>query len=290
MTSKRGPRASVSPFFFQGFPMNQSMIQPKNSTRALSSDELAYCTAVREISQRQFVESLGVLPPHGWHVTDMNESFKLSEMYYGRVTSIFVRVGKYAPRYFTFRDHMQMSHADILARLIDFLASERLPAAQSPVRRCAAVSPDYRWGIPPVTLNATLEQASERALFQAINGSGLSLLQVADLSALQFPERALLEISAISGDYVLLSDSDSPITTACAMTRASIAVPQEHDEQREVVDWLRSNAVMCGSTEATAGQFILTVEQEGCDVPPLVRDALAKAKADGADLLVVRTT
>lgn len=63
--------------------------------------EASYRTKPVEISKEEFLYALGVLPPVNWRTVRGVESFKISERYYGQMTSIYARVGK---RYFTFID------------------------------------------------------------------------------------------------------------------------------------------------------------------------------------------
>jgi len=67
-----------------------------------------------EITRRQYLEALEVLPPLDWEGSRGNESFKLSEFHTGNITSIYARRGH---RYFTFRDVATLSHQEIMSRL-----------------------------------------------------------------------------------------------------------------------------------------------------------------------------
>ncbi|MDR9616752.1 hypothetical protein RHA65_19335 [Providencia rettgeri] len=76
--------------------------------------EQAAKTAPTEITLMQFMDALSVMPPLDWQGNNNTESFKLQEMVMGNVTDIFVKVDG---RYFTFRDVLTLSHAQIISRV-----------------------------------------------------------------------------------------------------------------------------------------------------------------------------
>jgi len=76
--------------------------------------EASYRSQPIEITEDQFQYALCVLPPVGWRTAKGVESFKMSERYYGRITSIYVRVND---RYFSFRDTITLK-AEQIAEII----------------------------------------------------------------------------------------------------------------------------------------------------------------------------
>lgn len=66
------------------------------------------------ISKEQFIEALEVLPPESWRNCGETESFKMSEYFYGNITSIYVRIGN---EYFSFNDRGTLSHDDIIRKV-----------------------------------------------------------------------------------------------------------------------------------------------------------------------------
>lgn len=78
--------------------------------------EASYRTKPIEITEAQFRYALEVLPPVGWRTIRGVESFKMSERYYGQITSIYARVGR---RYFTFRDTITLS----AEKIADFIGN-----------------------------------------------------------------------------------------------------------------------------------------------------------------------
>ena len=68
-----------------------------------------------EITEERWNEMLGILPPVGWkHGEPDSESFKISELTAGRITAIFVRIGK---RYFEMSDRISMPHAECVTHV-----------------------------------------------------------------------------------------------------------------------------------------------------------------------------
>ena len=68
------------------------------------------------IDIQQFHDALGLMYPLNWSSSENGEceTFMLAEMVCGRVTEIYARIGV---RYFLMRDHCNLNHADILARV-----------------------------------------------------------------------------------------------------------------------------------------------------------------------------
>lgn len=79
----------------------------------VEQDEKSLITAPEEITEAQWWEALEVLPPESWQHTGGGESFVMMEYYSGRITSIYVRLGK---RYCSFRDIANLPHLDRLAK------------------------------------------------------------------------------------------------------------------------------------------------------------------------------
>lgn len=73
---------------------------------------------VRETTQDHFWEMLECLPPVGWKNEGSGESFKMSERWSGNITDIYARIGE---RYFTLRDTIFMSHAEVMRRCEEFM-------------------------------------------------------------------------------------------------------------------------------------------------------------------------
>lgn len=74
-----------------------------------------------EITETRFIEMLEVLPPLDLFNNGRTASFKMSEMYSGNITSIFVRVAK---RYFEFKDRASLTHAEILGRVLEVATAQ----------------------------------------------------------------------------------------------------------------------------------------------------------------------
>lgn len=68
-----------------------------------------------EISEERYNEMRDVLPPEDWQGTKLGSSFKLCERLSGRITTIFVCVGK---RYFSFNDLYNLPHATIMTKVM----------------------------------------------------------------------------------------------------------------------------------------------------------------------------
>ena len=67
-----------------------------------------------KISEEEYVDALECLPPLNFINRGATESFKMSERYTGRITSVYARLGT---TYWTFRDIDTMSHQEILDRI-----------------------------------------------------------------------------------------------------------------------------------------------------------------------------
>lgn len=80
---------------------------------AIAQSQEAVRLPVSEITQEQFDDALGCMPPQQWHHSDGAESFKCCEHYSGNITSIYARVGV---RFFHMRDHFKLPHAEIISR------------------------------------------------------------------------------------------------------------------------------------------------------------------------------
>ncbi|AHM76661.1 hypothetical protein [Yersinia hibernica] len=78
--------------------------------------EKAAVKTLVEIDIHQFHDALGLMYPLNWSSSENGEceTFMLAEMVCGRVTEIYTRIGV---RYFLMRDHCNLNHADILARV-----------------------------------------------------------------------------------------------------------------------------------------------------------------------------
>lgn len=72
--------------------------------------------APSEIDVYCFHDALGLMYPMNWATSENGEceSFMLAEMYCGRVTDIYARIGV---RYFRLRDYSHLQHAQIMARV-----------------------------------------------------------------------------------------------------------------------------------------------------------------------------
>ena len=78
-------------------------------------------TPVSEISAAQFNDALYVMYPIDWCFHANTESFKSMEMYFGNVTSIYVRFDN---RFFTFRDVVMLTHSEIMEKVRVFIADK----------------------------------------------------------------------------------------------------------------------------------------------------------------------
>lgn len=75
---------------------------------------------VTEIDEATFSDQLDILPPDGLVMVGRQISFKCSERYSGRITSIYAGQGA---RYFHLRDVCDMPHAEIMRRVEQFMSS-----------------------------------------------------------------------------------------------------------------------------------------------------------------------
>lgn len=78
-------------------------------------------TAVSEISEAQFNDQLNLMYPIDWCFYANTESFKSMEMYFGNVTSIYIRCNN---RFFTFRDVVMLTHSEIMEKVRVFIADK----------------------------------------------------------------------------------------------------------------------------------------------------------------------
>ena len=76
--------------------------------------ETAFNAEPVEITESQWHDMLGVLPPVAWQRDANGESFKLSERTTGAITAIYVHLNK---RYFTFSDDIRTPHAECCKRV-----------------------------------------------------------------------------------------------------------------------------------------------------------------------------
>lgn len=87
------------------------------SDEALDRYEARFISGVEEIPEARFHEMLNILPPMGWKTDSDGESFKMCEYTAGRVTAIYVRIGK---RYASFCDHASTPHRECCRRAHDY--------------------------------------------------------------------------------------------------------------------------------------------------------------------------
>ncbi|EDW9825518.1 hypothetical protein GTR05_004746 [Salmonella enterica] len=80
---------------------------------------------VTEITEERFTDMLEVLPPLDWQGTPDSQSFKMMEMYSGNITDIFAQVG---PRYFQMRNHVTLTHEQIIEKVRVFISAEKVAA------------------------------------------------------------------------------------------------------------------------------------------------------------------
>jgi len=79
----------------------------------IAAEEKRLISPPKEITEAQWWEALEVLPPESWQNTGGGESFVMSEYYSGRITTIYVRLGK---QYCSFHDVANLPHLDRLAK------------------------------------------------------------------------------------------------------------------------------------------------------------------------------
>lgn len=79
----------------------------------IEADEKRLISAPEEITEAAWWEALEVLPPESWQNSGGGESFVMMEYYSGRITRIYVRLGK---RYCSFLDVANLPHLDRLAK------------------------------------------------------------------------------------------------------------------------------------------------------------------------------
>ncbi|HIH1547060.1 TPA: hypothetical protein ACYJH5_003964 [Salmonella enterica] len=80
------------------------------------SREKASVRVPTEIDVHTFHDALGLMYPMNWRSSENGEceTFMLAEMICGNVTEIYARIGI---RYYRMRDHSNLDHAEILARV-----------------------------------------------------------------------------------------------------------------------------------------------------------------------------
>ena len=76
---------------------------------------------VTRITREEYDDKLCVMPPLDWRGSESGESFKLCEMYSGNITDIYARSGN---EYFTLRDHVTLTHGDIMQRVKEVQGKE----------------------------------------------------------------------------------------------------------------------------------------------------------------------
>lgn len=79
----------------------------------IAEEEKRLIGTPEEITEERWWEALEVLPPESWQNSGGGESFVMMEYYSGRITSIYVRIGK---RYCTWHDVANLPHLDRLAK------------------------------------------------------------------------------------------------------------------------------------------------------------------------------
>jgi hypothetical protein len=80
------------------------------------SREKSFISAPTETNVHQFHDALGLMYPMNWRSSEAGEyeTFMMAEMICGNVTEIYARIGI---RYFRMRNHSNLEHAEILARV-----------------------------------------------------------------------------------------------------------------------------------------------------------------------------
>ena len=74
-----------------------------------------------EITKDQWREMLEILPPVAWTNRRGAETFKMSERYFGDVTTIYCRIGE---KYYSFSDSISMKHEKIVETVLDKFPSK----------------------------------------------------------------------------------------------------------------------------------------------------------------------
>lgn len=82
--------------------------------------EASFKSAVEEITEKDFLYALNVLPPVGWVNARGAQSFKISERLAGRITSIHLEM---QGRFFRFHDDIRLSHNACCERVAAFIAA-----------------------------------------------------------------------------------------------------------------------------------------------------------------------
>lgn len=84
-------------------------------------------TSPQEITAEEWDYALNVLPPMDW-TRSAGQSFKMSEMEYGRITAIFCTLGS---RYFKFNDVCTLKHHEIVAKVTQYLETTQANHAEA---------------------------------------------------------------------------------------------------------------------------------------------------------------
>jgi hypothetical protein len=88
--------------------------------------EEAYTTLPTQITEREFIDALNMLPPMRWGRHLGLESFRCSEFYSGNITSIYARQSN--GTCWTFRDNAYMTPQAILDKIMEAAAKTATPA------------------------------------------------------------------------------------------------------------------------------------------------------------------
>ena len=80
----------------------------------LAQKEAMLTTQPTEISEKDYWDALEALPPEGFRRTGQSSSFKMSEYFSGRITTIYVCTGK---RYFCFKDQCTITHENAIQKV-----------------------------------------------------------------------------------------------------------------------------------------------------------------------------
>lgn len=78
-------------------------------------------TEPEEITEKQWVDALGVLPPMKWHSLRGVESFRMSEFYSGTITTIYAKCDG---RYWKFMDDAYMDTNKVTDKVLAAMAAK----------------------------------------------------------------------------------------------------------------------------------------------------------------------
>ncbi len=67
----------------------------------------------KRITEEEWMYALETLPPMKWRNGVLSESFMMSELTYGNITAIYVRI---ADRFYTLQDRVSLSHVEIIRK------------------------------------------------------------------------------------------------------------------------------------------------------------------------------